>query len=76
MATLAQIGLATGGKAGVKLAQKLAMYTSPVTMIRLVRQLDTPGTPGQMKQVTFGAFDLARISRPFLSRPGGKSHKF
>lgn len=44
MADLAQIGLATGGKAGVKLAQKLAMYTSPVTMIRLVRQLDTPGT--------------------------------
>lgn len=44
MSNLAQIGLATGGEAGVRLARKLAMYTSPVTMIRLVRQLDTPGT--------------------------------
>jgi transposase len=42
MANLAQIGLATGGEAGVNLANKLAMYTSPATMIRLVRQLDTP----------------------------------
>lgn len=44
MANLAQIGLATGGEAGVRLARKLAMYTSPATMIRLVRQLDTPVT--------------------------------
>ena len=42
MANLAQIGLATGGEAGVRLARKLAMHTSPATMIRLVRQLDTP----------------------------------
>jgi transposase len=44
MTNLAQIGLATGGEAGVRLARKLAMHTSPATMIRLVRQLDTPGT--------------------------------
>jgi transposase len=44
MANLAQIGLATGGEAGVRLARDLAMHTSPATMIRLVRQLDTPVT--------------------------------
>ena len=44
MANLAQIGLATGGEAGVRLARKLAMHTSPATMIRLTRQLDTPVT--------------------------------
>lgn len=44
IANLALIGLATGGEAGVKLVKKLGMYTSPATMIRLVRQLDTPGT--------------------------------
>lgn len=44
MANLAQIGLATGGEAGVRLAKKLAMHTSPATMIRLTRQLDTPVT--------------------------------
>jgi transposase len=44
MANLAQIGLATGGEAGVRLARKLAMHTSPATMIRLTRQLDAPVT--------------------------------
>lgn len=44
IANLAQIGLATGGEAGVRLAKKLAMYTSPATMIRLIRHLNTPVT--------------------------------
>jgi len=44
MTHLAQIGLATGGEAGVRLAKILAMHTSPATIIRLVRQLDTPVT--------------------------------
>jgi transposase len=44
LANLAQIALATGGEAGVRLAQKLAMSTSPATMLGLVRQLDTPVT--------------------------------
>ena len=44
IANLAQIGLATGGEAGANLAEKLAMYTSPATMIRLVRQLHIPAT--------------------------------
>lgn len=44
MANLGQIGLATGGEAGVRLAKKLAMHTSPATIIRLVRQLDTSVT--------------------------------
>lgn len=44
MANLAQIGLATGGEAGVRLARKLAMQTSPATMIRLIRQLNVPVT--------------------------------
>ena len=44
MANLAQIGLTTGGEAGVRLGKKLAMNTSPATMIRLIRQLDTPVT--------------------------------
>lgn len=44
MANLAQIGLATGGEAGARLARKQAMYTSPATMIRLIRKLDAPVT--------------------------------
>jgi transposase len=44
MANLAQIGLATGGEAGARLAKKLAMRTSPATMIRLIRQLAAPVT--------------------------------
>jgi hypothetical protein len=44
MANLAQIGLATGGEAGARLAWKLAMHTSPATMSRLTRKLDTDVT--------------------------------
>lgn len=44
MANLAQIGLSTGGEAGVRLAKKLAMHTSPTTMIRLIRHLNTSVT--------------------------------
>ncbi|MGB5058419.1 MAG: ISL3 family transposase, partial [Candidatus Promineifilaceae bacterium] len=42
MANLAQIGLATGGEAGVRLARILAMHTSSATIIRLIRRLDIP----------------------------------
>jgi transposase len=38
------VGLALGGQAGARLAAKLAMPTSPDTLLRLVRQRD-PATP-------------------------------
>src|SRR3954466_15663994 len=42
-----QVGLALGGQAGARLAEKLAMPTSPDTLLRLVRQGDraTPSPP-------------------------------
>ena len=41
------VGLALGGQAGARLAEKLAMPTSPDTLLRLVRQGDraTPSPP-------------------------------
>ena len=39
---LAQIGLALGGKAGVRLADKLAMTASPSTLLRLLHQMEAP----------------------------------
>lgn len=41
-ANLAQICLATGGEAGIRLARILAMHTSSATIIRLIRRLDIP----------------------------------
>jgi transposase len=39
------IGLALGGEAGARLVQRLAMPTSPDTLLRLTRRQQRPGTP-------------------------------
>lgn len=44
MSNLTQIGLALGGKAGAKLAGKLAMRASASTLLRLLHQLKVPVT--------------------------------
>jgi transposase len=45
-----QVGLALGGQAGARLAAKLAMPTSPDTLLRLVRQ-DNSATPSPTPHV-------------------------
>jgi transposase len=42
MSNLMHIGLALGGKAGARLADKLAMSASASTLLRLLHQLETP----------------------------------
>jgi transposase len=42
IANLTQIGLALGGKAGARLAGKLAMIASPSTLLRLLHRLEAP----------------------------------